>query len=149
MKRKQYALALALLVVAGLLGGALSGRLLAVTAAPPTAQAQQRAAAKTFAGQKYEYSIALTRAASSLQPRRSYWISYFPIPAFRGGWWRWKYALERNGPARPRQTREKAGDDNRRAARHQASELKRVLQAAKQYILHRPDGDGTVRYEAI
>ena len=99
MNRKQYALALALLVVTGLLGGALSSRLLAITAAPPTAQAQQPAASKTFAGQKYEY-CALTRAAYVASNRGGlYWISYFRDSGVQVVEIE-DTALERNGPAK-------------------------------------------------
>ena len=95
MNRKQYTLALALLLIAGLLGGALSGRLFAVT---PT-QAQQPAASKTYAGQKYEY-CALTRAAYVASNRGGlYWISYFRDSGVQVVEIE-DTALERNGPAK-------------------------------------------------
>ena len=95
MNRKQYMLALALLLITGLLGGALSGKLLGVT---PT-QAQQATAAKTYAGPKYEY-CALTKAAYVASNRGGlYWISYFRDSGVQVVEIE-DTALERNGPAK-------------------------------------------------
>lgn len=96
MNRKQYTLALALLLIAGLLGGALSGRLLAVT----PAQAQPQATpSKTFTGQKWEY-CALTKAAYVASNRGGlYWISYFRDTGVQVVEIE-DTALERNGPAK-------------------------------------------------
>jgi hypothetical protein len=96
MNRKQYTLALTLLLIAGLLGGALSGHLRAVT----PAQAQPQAtASKTLAGQKWEY-CALTRAAYVASNRGGlYWISYFRDTGAQVVEVE-DTALERNGPAK-------------------------------------------------
>lgn len=95
MNKKQYTLALALLLIAGLLGGALSGKLLGVT---PT-QAQQATASKTYAGPKWEY-CALTRAAYVASNRGGlYWISYFRDSGVQVVEIE-DTALERNGPAK-------------------------------------------------
>lgn len=97
MNRKQYTFALLSLVIAGLVGGALSGRLLAVT---PPAQAQPQAApTKPSAGQKWEY-CALTRAAYVGSNRVGlYWISYFRDTGVQVVEVE-DTALERNGPAK-------------------------------------------------
>ncbi|MGB7926498.1 MAG: hypothetical protein WCF57_24885 [Pyrinomonadaceae bacterium] len=100
MDRKQYALALALLLVAGLLGGALSGRLLAVAPTTTTAQAQpQSASSRPYAGQKWEY-CALTKAAYVASNRGGlFWISYFRDTGVQVVEVE-DTALERNGPAK-------------------------------------------------
>jgi hypothetical protein len=97
MNRKQYVLALALLMVAGLCGGAISGKLLAV--AP--AQAQQAGASKTYTGQKWEYCT-LTQAgyAGSINSSGRYWISYFSDKGVQVVVME-ETAFERNGPAKP------------------------------------------------
>jgi hypothetical protein len=96
MNRKQYTLALALLLIAGLLGGALSGRLLAVT---PTHAQPQAAQSKPFAGQKWEY-CALTKAAYVASNRGGlFWISYFRDTGVQVVEIE-DTALERNGPAK-------------------------------------------------
>ena len=95
MNRKQYVLALAVMMIAGLCGGAISGRLLA--AAP--AEAQQSSASKTYTGPKWEY-CALTQAGyvgSSNSGR--YWISYFSEKGVQVVEIE-ETALERNGPAK-------------------------------------------------
>ena len=95
MNRKQYVLALALLMIAGLCGGAISGKLFAAT---PT-EAQQAGASKTYTGQKWEY-CALTNAGyvgSSNSGR--YWISYFSDKGVQVVQME-ETAFERNGPAK-------------------------------------------------
>jgi hypothetical protein len=95
MNRKQYAVALALLMIAGLCGGAISGRLLDAT---PTG-AQQPPAPKNYSGQKWEY-CALTRAAYVGSNRNGrYWISYFSDKGVQVVELE-ETALERNGPAK-------------------------------------------------
>ena len=95
MNRKQYAVALALLMITGLCGGAISGRLLDAT---PT-EAQQPGATKTYSGQKWEY-CALTRAAYVGSNRNGrYWISYFSDKGVQVVELE-ETALERNGPAK-------------------------------------------------
>jgi hypothetical protein len=97
MNRKQSMLALAVLLIAGLLGGALfSGRLPGIT----TTQAQQQAtSSKIFAGQKWEY-CALTKAAYVASNRGGlYWISYFRDSGVQVVEIE-DTALERNGPAK-------------------------------------------------
>lgn len=96
MNRKQYTLALALLLIAGLFGGALSGHFLAVT---PTQAQPQATSSKTFAGQKWEY-CALTKAAYVASNRGGlYWISYFRDTGVQVVEVE-DTALERNGPAK-------------------------------------------------
>jgi hypothetical protein len=95
MNRKQYVVALALLMIAGLCGGAISGRLLDAT---PTG-AQQTGASKTYSGQKWEY-CALTRAAYVGSNRSGrFWISYFSEKGVQVVELE-ETALERNGPAK-------------------------------------------------
>ena len=97
MNRKQYTLALALLLIAGLLGGAISAQLLAI--APAQAQQQQATSSKTYGGQKWEY-CALTRAAYVASNRGGlYWISYFRDSGVQVVEIE-DTALERNGPAK-------------------------------------------------
>jgi hypothetical protein len=95
MNKKQYMLALALLMIAGLCGGAISGKLLSAT---PT-EAQQAGASKTYAGQKWEY-CALTKAAYVMSNRGGlYWISYFRDSGVQVVEIE-DTALERNGPSK-------------------------------------------------
>ena len=95
MNGKQYALALVLLMITGLLGGAMSGKFLGVT---PT-QAQQTGAQKTYAGAKWEY-CALTRAAYVASNRGGlYWISYFRDSGVQVVEIE-DTALEKNGPSK-------------------------------------------------
>jgi hypothetical protein len=96
MNRKQYILALALLLIAGLCGGVVSGRLLA--GAPAEARQEVRAS-KTYGGQKWEY-CALTKAAYVGSNRNGrYWVSYFSDKGAQVVEYE-ETALERNGPAK-------------------------------------------------
>lgn len=95
MNGKRYAVALVLLMITGLLGGAMSGKFLGVT---PT-QAQQTVAQKTYAGSKWEY-CALTRAAYVASNRGGlYWISYFRDSGVQVVEIE-DTALEKNGPSK-------------------------------------------------
>jgi hypothetical protein len=95
MNGKQYVLALALLVIAGLCGGVVSGKLLA--AAP--VEARKDDAPKTYSGQKWEY-CALTKAAYVGSNRSGrYWVSYFSDKGAQVVEYE-ETALERNGPAK-------------------------------------------------
>lgn len=96
MNRKQYALALAALTIAGLCGGALSTRLFAAASAEANEQA---GASKTYSGQKWEY-CALTRSAYVSSNRGGlYWISYFTDKGVQVVEIE-ETALERNGPGK-------------------------------------------------
>ena len=95
MDRKHYALALVLLMIAGLLGGTMSGKFSVIT---PT-QAQKTGAQKTYAGPKWEY-CALTRAAYVVSNRGGlYWISYFRNSGVQVVEIE-DTALEKNGPSK-------------------------------------------------
>lgn len=95
MDRKQYMLALGLLMIAGLLGGVMSGKFSVIT---PT-QAQPTGAQKTYAGLKWEY-CALTRAAYVVSNRGGlYWISYFRDSGVQVVEIE-DTALEKNGPSK-------------------------------------------------
>ncbi len=95
MNRKQYVVALALLMIAGLCGGAISVRLLDAT---PT-EAQATGTTRAHSGQKWEY-CALTRAAYVGSNRNGrYWISYFSDKGAQVVEME-ETALERNGPAK-------------------------------------------------
>ena len=95
MNRKQYVLALALLMAAGLCGGAISARVLA--GAP--VEAQQAGASKTYTGPKWEY-CALTKSAYVGSSRAGlYWISYFTDKGVQVVEVE-ETALERNGPGK-------------------------------------------------
>ena len=95
MNRKQYALALMLLMIAGLLGGAITGKFSVIT---PT-QAQPTGAQKTYAGPKWEY-CSLTKAAYVVSNSGGlYWISYFRDSGVHVVEVE-DTALEKNGPAK-------------------------------------------------